>query len=58
MFDSSNPSLYESLFTDYDWFDFYQGAKERLPPNMPNARGLHVTMSMFVAADPAANKVN
>ena len=23
MFDSSNPILSESLFTDYDWFDFY-----------------------------------
>ena len=58
MFDSSNPILSESLFTDYDWFDFYRGAKERLPPNMPNARGLPVTMSMFVDADHAGNKVN
>ena len=58
MFDSSNPILSESLFTDYDWFDFYRSAKERLPPNMPNARGLPVTMSMFVDADHAGNKVN
>ena len=38
MFDSAYPTMKESWFKTYDWFDFYHDAKEAILPNMPEAR--------------------
>ena len=58
MFDKSAPSFNEKFFDTYDWTDFYRGAHEKIPPNMPTARGLEAFISIFVDADHAGNKVN
>lgn len=55
MFDSAYPTMKESWFTTYDWFDFYRDAKEAIPPNMPEARGRDVTITCFVDANHAGN---
>ena len=55
MFDSSKPFTDEKWFKEYDWFDFYRHAKESIPPNMPEARGLDVSISAFVDANLAGN---
>lgn len=58
LFNSSQPKVDERWFTDYDWFDFYRDSKEKIPSNMPEPRGLPVTISVFVDADHATNKSN
>ena len=58
MMDSSSPPVKEHWFKVYDWEDFYRGAEEAIPPNMPEPRGTHVTTSSFVDANLAGNKVN
>ena len=55
MFDSSKPRTNEKWFQQYDWFDFYRDAKEAIPPNMPEQRGLEVLISCFVDANHAGN---
>lgn len=45
-------------FKEYDWFDFYRGAKESIPPDMPPPRGNAVTMCVFVDSDLAGDKLN
>ena len=55
MFDSSKPFTDEKWFKEYDWLDFYRHAKESIPPNMPEARGLDVSISAFVDANLAGN---
>ena len=56
MFDSSYPTVKEKWFKRYDWFDFYRDAKEAIPPNMPEARGLDVIITCFVDANHAGNQ--
>ena len=55
LFDSSYPLVHEKWFKKYDWYDFYRDAKEAIPPNMPEPRGLSVTTSCFVDANHAGN---
>ena len=55
LFDSSKPRINEKWFQEYDWFDFYRDAKESIPPNIPEPRGLEVTTSCFVDANHAGN---
>ena len=55
MFDSNKPFTDERWLREYDWFDFYRHAKESIPPNMPEARGLDVSISAFVDANLAGN---
>jgi hypothetical protein len=55
MFDASYPVVKESWFKKYDWFDFYRGVKEAIPPNMPEARGHGVNTTCFVDANHAGN---
>ena len=55
MFDSGRPTVNERWFTKYDWFDFYRGAKEAIPPNMPEARGHDIIVTCFVDANHASN---
>ena len=40
-----------------DWSPFYPGAKDELPPDMPEPRGKAVQITMFVDASHAANVV-
>ena len=47
----------ETVFTPGDWRDFYGDVVEEDPPNMPVPLGNPVTMSCFVDADHAGNKV-
>ena len=58
MFDSGYPRVNNKWFTTYDWEGFYCGAKEAIPPNMPEPRGLMVSTSAFVDADLAGDKID
>ena len=58
MFDCSQPEMDEKWFKEYEWIDYYRYAEEKVPANMPEARGLSVTLSMFVDASHAGNKKN
>ena len=58
MFDPSQPRISSNRFQEYDWEEFYKGVKEAIPPNMPEARGLPVSVSVFVDADLAGDKAN
>ena len=55
LYDCGYPKVDERWFTDYDWFDFYRDAKEAIPPNMPEARGLGVVVACFVDANHGGN---
>lgn len=54
--DPTNPKISERKFKRYDWEDFYRGAKEAIPGDMPEPRGLPMSMTAFVDADLAGNK--
>ena len=56
LFDPSCPIVKEQWFSQYDWQDFYRNAKEAIPPNMPEERGLEVSISVFVDANHAGDK--
>ena len=58
MFDSDHPQISLTRFKSYDWFDFYRDAKEAIPGNMPEPRGLPMSTSAFVDADLAGDKSN
>ena len=49
--------LDESAFQECDWEEFYPGAQEAIPPNMPEPRGKSVSMTTFVDADHAGCKL-
>ena len=57
VFDDSIPDVRESRFHDCDWSEFYPGAHEAIPPDMPEAHGMSVKLSCFVDADHAGCKV-
>ena len=54
-FDDYIPEVNELAFTPVDWSDFYPGAEEAIPPNMPEPRGDLVKVFCFVDADHAGN---
>jgi len=56
LFDPGCPTVKESWFSKYDWFDFYRDAKEAMPPNMPEARGHSISIAVFVDANHAGDK--
>ena len=56
VFDDRRPIHEESRFEKCDWAEFYPGAKEIIPPDMPEALGKSVTMTCFVDADHAGCK--
>ena len=56
LFDCSQPEMDERWFKEYEWSDYYRYAEEKVTTNMPEARGLSVTLSMFVDASHAGNK--
>ena len=55
LFDAAKPRVNERWFQEYDWFDFYRDAKEAIPPDMPEPRGLEVVISCFVDANHAGD---
>jgi hypothetical protein len=57
-FDPKTPVVDESAFNNgADWKEFYGEVQEELPPKMPKPRGQRVTISAFVYANHAGNKV-
>ena len=55
-FDPRYPEISQERFIQYDWEDFYRGAKEKFPPNAPGERGRYVTVHCFVDANHAGDK--
>lgn len=53
VFDDTEPIIDESIFKTCDWTSHYPGAKESIPPNMPEPRGKSVTTRCYVDADHA-----
>ena len=49
-FDPDHPVVDEKRFKEYDWEDFYRGAKEAIPTNAPEPRGRSVSTHCFVDA--------
>jgi hypothetical protein len=57
-FDPKTPVVDESAFNNgADWKEFYREVQEELPPKMPKPLGQRVTISAFVDANHARNKV-
>jgi hypothetical protein len=50
VFDWTMPKLDESSFMEVDWKEYYPGAKETIPDNMPEPQGCSVTTTCFVDA--------
>mmetsp|Transcript_10776 Transcript_10776/g.15574 ORF Transcript_10776/g.15574 Transcript_10776/m.15574 type:complete len:227 (+) Transcript_10776:552-1232(+) len=55
--ESSRPRIDETRFIKQDWTDFYCDAQEPIPSNAPEPRGKPVTLSCFVDANHAGDKV-
>ena len=47
MFDCGMPTVDDQLFKLYDFIDFYCHATDPAPGNIPEARGLSVSISIF-----------
>jgi hypothetical protein len=57
-FDPKTPLVDESAFNNgADWKEFYGEVQEELPPKMPKPQQQRVTISAFVDANHARNKV-
>ena len=56
-FDPQHPKVDEQAFKEYDWYNFYRDAKERLPSDMPLLRGRLVSTHCFVDSDHTGDKV-
>ena len=57
-YDPKAPMINEEVFNNnMDWTDFYGKVKEELPANMPKPCGNLVTISAFVDANHAGNKI-
>ena len=54
--DPRYPNIAEDSFAEYDWEDFYRGAKEKIPHDAPKPRGRYVTTHCFVDANHAGCK--
>ena len=57
IFDPSLPNIDERRFVKYSWADFYKGAREAIPPNMPEPCGKEVEIHGFVDANHAGDRV-
>ena len=55
--DPQHPQVDKRLFQSYDWYDFYRGAEEAVPGDMPPPRGESVSTHCFVDSDHAGNTV-
>ena len=56
MFYCSYPIISPKFSNLYDWFDLYRDEKGYIIPNIPEARGHKVSISVFVDADLAWEK--
>ena len=57
LFDLQHPKVDERAFKEYNWYEFYQDAKERLPSDMPPPHGRSVSTHCFVDSDHTGDKV-
>jgi hypothetical protein len=57
VFEPNEINWNEDQFKQYNWKDFYHEAKEVIPPNKPEPRGISVQMNMFCDSDHAGNKL-
>lgn len=57
VFDPNYVTWKNASFAEYDWKEFYKGAKEEIPKNAPTPRGHSVQINSCVDADHAGNKV-
>ena len=57
-FDAAHPNIDERRFKNYDWYDFYRGAKEAIPTDCPEALGNSMSSHCFVDADLAGNLIS
>jgi hypothetical protein len=53
VFDETEPTIDQSRFRVVDWSEFYPGAEEAIPQDMPEPRGRSVVTSCFVDSDHA-----
>jgi hypothetical protein len=53
VFDETEPAIDQSRFRVVDWSEFYPGAEEAIPQDMPEPRGCSVVTSCFVDSDHA-----
>jgi hypothetical protein len=53
VFDKTVPEIDQSCFWVVDWSEFYLGAEEAIPQDMPETRGCSVVTSCFVDSDHA-----
>ena len=58
MFDISQTKIYTNKFKYYDWQDFYRYVEEVIPLDVPEARELHVTLSLLVDTNLAGDNAN
>ena len=55
-FDCRYPIISSKLFKEYYWFDFYRDINEAITPNMPEAGGHKLSISVFVDAELSGDK--
>ena len=55
--DPDHPDVNESRIQKFNWEDFYKGAEETIPNNVPEVRGRAIGLHCFVDADHASDKV-
>jgi hypothetical protein len=56
-FDDTYVDWNEEEFPQHDWTNFYRGAVDHIPPNMPEPRGNEVQINCFVDGDHAGNRI-
>jgi hypothetical protein len=56
--DPTYPFINEDTFQHCDWQEFYHGAEEPIPGNMPKPRGKGIDLRLFVDSDHAGDKRN
>jgi hypothetical protein len=57
-FDPREPDVSEDRFQPCEWRDFYRGAEEKIPDELPKPKGNPVSIHCFVDADHAGDKLN
>jgi len=56
-FDPTYPTIDKNAFPENDWKRFYGEAKEAIPPNAPEPKGLPVVIRTYVDADHAGEQL-
>jgi hypothetical protein len=57
VFAANAPEVKDEQFSTHDWSKYYPDAEEAIPPNIPEQRGMAVTISCYVDADHAGCRV-